>query len=162
LTFNLNSDAQIATPTKPILVNGLASFVGQYLTVYYAFGSEASIYSTHDQVNLREVKFKINNLPITSSQTLVPSAPLIRTGALLPYQVIVFVVHAKPDFTWINADGTQAESNNGNNGFSAVSSLMNTDFNELSRRQGSPETVQYIFGTRIDFNSFIPNLVLQK
>lgn len=95
----------------PMQINGLASFQGRYLTVYYAVSVPTWIVSHEAQpISLALVRSRFEGLRIDADVLNLPGVSLQRTsedssstGDRRPhYNRIVFVVHSQPNFVWRN------------------------------------------------------------
>lgn len=144
--------AVIPVPGSTLTVNkiellGLHNYKSHYLTVYYGIGSRASISNAKNQVSIREVKIA-ETFPINGNALELPKRDLARSGIVLPYNIIVFVIHSGPEFCWKNSNGQfpleekQCESNTP----IKVDSLMKTELDTLMMLQSDPEIIEYNFG----------------
>lgn len=102
------------TVIAPVKVYGLKRWQGNFLTVYYAAHVVTSTIVNTDPnlLNLTVVRAKHESIPITGDTLDLPSAsfqkintdPIMSEANLFPtYTLIVFVVHAQPEFTWKNS-----------------------------------------------------------
>jgi hypothetical protein len=123
-----------ADTVSSLHLTGLGNYVGKHLTVYYALGARASINTEDDQLKLRSIKLK-KTFTITGDTMTLPAVELQRTGVILPYNIIVLVVHKTADFRWVNADGSVAdgETSTGPSQFIMVDSLTKMEFEALQK-----------------------------
>ncbi|GIL16522.1 MAG: hypothetical protein BroJett040_02730 [Oligoflexia bacterium] len=156
------ANAQSAITVNPMkLVNIPSSLQGQYLTVYFGIGARAAISTNSNQVTLKKIRKKIDNIQITSASAHVPGVDIPRTGFYQPYNLIVFVIHSQPNFNWQNIE-TDDEGNiirtipegeipGQNIQATASISLTKVEFEDLIVSQGVPNIVQIDLQNRIHF-----------
>ncbi len=125
-----NAMAQMVTVPQ-IEIPDIADFSGKYLTVYYAIGNRASIATSADQVNLREVKKKVT-IPINGSSITIPSIELEKNGIFMAYNLVVFVVHKDSQFLWKNASGSipDGEGTTGTTQVLGIDSMTKAEIDE--------------------------------
>lgn len=154
------SFAQSAVTVNPIkLVNIPQHLVGNYLTVYYGIGNRAAIATNSNQVTLKKIRKKVDNIPLSSTMAAVPAVDIPRLGFYQPYNIIVFVIHSKPNFNWVNLE-TDSEGNlirtipdgepTGSNIMAQASlSFTKTELEDLSMAQGVPNVIEVDLQNRI-------------
>jgi len=135
-----------------INLTGLGNYRGQFATIIYANGRPAVISSsspTQKQVVLRSVSLTATK-QISGDGVVFPKTDISNVG-FITYNMIVFVVHREPQFTWVNANGTVPE------GVAAPENATNRTNNilvdYLFRDEVSQKTTGYSFGTERDENS---------
>jgi hypothetical protein len=134
-----------------IAISGMSLYQGKYLTVYYGTGARASLASAKNQVNIREVKVA-ETFPINNNILELPKRDFARSGFVLPYNLIVVVVHDTPTFCWKNKPNDQfplGEKTCSENTSVEIDSLTKTEFDILLAAQNDPEVVMYSFGAII-------------
>lgn len=102
--FSSGAMGQIAVLPQ-VKIEGLSNHVGDYITVYFALGTPASIVLSSEQINLREVRAKTTT-QITSSSISTPRMSVAIEGFTVPFNVLLVVIHRQPTFIWLNANGT--------------------------------------------------------
>lgn len=137
------------TTVNAIELKGLGNKKGMYLSVYYALGKRATIFTDPRQLSLREVKVK-RTLPITDDAVLLPKVDLSRSGIFLAYSIIVFVVHREPTFVWENTNGSRPEGEVTTPATASmlkdavVDSLSKKEFEDLASQQNAA-VISYTF-----------------
>ncbi|MFN7453375.1 MAG: hypothetical protein ACK5RO_01815 [Pseudobdellovibrionaceae bacterium] len=135
-----------------INLNGLGNYRGQYATVIYANGRPAVITSSspiQKQVVLRSVSFTATK-PISADGVVFPKTDISNVG-FITYNMIVFVVHREPQFTWVNANGTVPEGVKAPENGAVRNNNILVDY--IYRDEASQRSTIYTFGTERDENS---------
>lgn len=138
---------------NPIQLHGLQNYKGKYLTVYYGLGSRGSLTTSEDQITLREVKEK-RSFQITDEALNIPEINLKRSNVFIPFNIIVFVIHDGPNFTWINGNSSvpDGELLTPNRSSQAVDSLTKIEFDQLKSSQNTASqkiSISYSFGNGV-------------
>jgi hypothetical protein len=105
LFLNLNTWAQTVTLPQ-VEVSGLRPFSNQYLTVYFALGTPASIALSPEQISLREIRAKTTVSIENQNSITTPKMTVAIQGFTVPFNVLLIVIHQDKKFSWKNANGT--------------------------------------------------------
>lgn len=92
-----------------IQVQKLSSYRGQYLTVYYGYGTRPFLNSDVQALKLNEIK-ETRTSYIAGDYVDLPTLQLAKDGVRLGYNLAVFVVSREPRFDWSNLVARQNAS----------------------------------------------------
>lgn len=136
LLIGQSAMAAPSVSVNSLRVKGLGNFVGQNLTVYYAVGKKASIATEPSQIQISEVKVK-TTVAISAGDVILPQVqvPLMNVSS---YNMIVFVVHPRGPFRWVNVNGEVPvnESSSGSNVYTAIQSASKNDIDNAKAQSG--------------------------
>jgi len=134
-----------------ILVSGLSEQKGQYLTAIYSVALASELAISADNLQLKKVYSEIANVPITGDSVELPAQSINWTGWARP-NVVLFVIHSEPNFSWINPDPQSPPIQyqyplqpSANNSYSSVSVLSTRS---LRQNTDSAGIYNYIFDSQ--------------
>jgi len=133
MLFSLGATAQSIT-LPAVKIQNLEAFKGQYISVYFATGTPATIGLTPEQISLREIRAKVS-FAITNSVEMVDKMTVAISGFSIPYNVLLVVIHNQPNFSWINANGSfpLGEQESQNHRAMVIRSFLKTETDQLIR-----------------------------
>jgi hypothetical protein len=133
LFLSLNTWAQTVTLPQ-VEVTGLRPFLNQYLTVYFALGTPASIALSPEQISLREVRAKTTISIENQSSVTTPRMTVAIQGFTVPFNVLLIVIHQGKKFSWKNANGTLplGEDNEGSSKALLIRAYLKPDIEALT------------------------------
>jgi hypothetical protein len=88
-----------------VQIRSLKQYQGKYLTAYYAVSSVAGMALDPTQVNVSQVYVVIADRMIDGDELGLESQSIRWSGVSKPNS-LVLAIHERPQFTWINRDGT--------------------------------------------------------
>lgn len=157
----LGQDATKTYYVNPIQISGLSALRNAanrsvqnnlYVTVYYGIGRRASLNNQGDQITLREIKDK-KTLPLKGDTLDFPEINLKRSNVFISFNIVVFVVHVGPQFTWVNANGQppEGQTQTEQRSFLNVDSMTQPEFQSLIQKQNAlvGQAVKYSFGAGV-------------
>lgn len=107
---NGTAQSQSLELTPNLYISNLALFQGQYLNIFYATSEKSTLLFNEKSIKLESIAYQAS-LMITHSVYNLPSFELERTPFKLAYNVLIVLVSAEPQFSWVNADGTRPFGN---------------------------------------------------
>jgi hypothetical protein len=119
-------------------VTGLQPYSKQFISVYFALGTPASIAVSPDHMNLREVRAKTTISIENQTSILTPKMSVVIQGFTVPFNVLLIVVHQNSKFTWKNANGTLplGEDPDGSSRALIIKSFLKSDLGALTAADG--------------------------
>lgn len=138
-----NAQAARFESIPSLQVNKLGNLKGQYLTVLYAVGSRPFISTDSSQITISQVK-ESRTVYITEDTMTLPSVQVEKEGFRPSYNILVFIVSTKPDYSWINADGSvpQGVIATENRQSSLINAINKSDVDAFIEAQGNTAVLQ--------------------
>ena len=141
-----------------IEVRNLAQFKGKYISVYYAIGRKSFLGFGAQEERLEITKLKaakIADYMISEDTLLLPERQINREadGFNLAYNLVVFVIHTNPAFSWVNIDANlklsypAGENASANHEAFAVNYITKSGVDKLLADANGQEPLIYNFGT---------------
>lgn len=137
-----NAEAARFETIPSLQINRLGNLRGQYLTVLYAVGSRPFISTDASQINISQVK-ESRTVYLTSDAVTLPAVQVEKEGFRPSYNIVVFVISAQSNYSWVNADGSvpQGVSATNNHMSSLINSINKTDVDNFISSSGQDATL---------------------
>ena len=138
-----NAEAARFETIPSLQVNRLGNLRGQYLTVLYAVGSRPFISTDSSQINISQVK-ESRTVYVSSDSVTLPTVQVEKEGFRPSYNIVVFIVSAQSNYSWVNADGTipQGMTNTSNHMSSLINAINKTDVDAFVSANGIDAVLQ--------------------
>lgn len=118
-------------------IQQLGNFRGQYLTVLYAVGSRPFISTSASQINISQIK-DAKTVYISADSIRLPAVQVEKEGFRPSYNMVLFVVSPRANYSWVNADGSlpQGGAKTDNQEASTISVVNKSDIEKFINAQG--------------------------
>lgn len=138
-----NAEAARFETIPALQVNHLGNYAGQYLTVIYAVGARPFISMEPSQITVSQVK-ESRSVYISADTMSLPKVQVEKEGFRPSYNIIVFVISPQPNYSWINADGSQPQGMSSTNYHqsSLVNAINKSDVDKFISTSGTEEVLQ--------------------
>lgn len=160
---NLRADDNLlARPMRvpSIEIRNLSQFKGKYISVYYALGKRSALGlgSQEERLEISKLKSgKVADYEIKEDSLLLPERFIKREpdGFNLAYNLVVFVIHNSPQFSWLNIDSNLklsypiGETASANHDTFAVNFLTKSNIDRMLADNSGKEPLIYLFGNII-------------
>ncbi|MGZ3770994.1 MAG: hypothetical protein ACXVCP_04475 [Bdellovibrio sp.] len=138
-----NAQAARFETIPSLQVNKMGNYVGQYLTVLYAVGARPFISTDQTQINISQVK-EARTVYISADSMMLPKVQVEKEGFRPSYNMVVFVISPKSNYSWTNADGSLPQGMDPSNYHlsSLISAVNKTEVDKFVAESGIDSILQ--------------------